>query len=196
MALFGVTKKKEDVVQIPVQQVMALRQQGYSNDQVIQALQGQGFKSSQIFDALSQADAAMAQQAQDNGANDAGSQQQGQQYGYGQGYAQQEAEPITMDKEQIEEVAEAIIDEKWKDFMKDATKAQQAIKINEDRLTRMEQDIKNLRENFESLHQGILGKISEYDQNLTNVGVEIKAMEKVFQKILPTFTENVNKLTR
>ena len=55
---------------------------------------------------------------------------------------------------------------------------------------------KNLKERFESLHKGVLGKITEYDQNLTNVGTEIKAMEKVFQNILPTFTENVNKLER
>ena len=43
MALFGGNKKKEDVAQIPLDQVMALRQQGYSNDQIIQSLQGQGF---------------------------------------------------------------------------------------------------------------------------------------------------------
>jgi len=41
-----------------------------------------------------------------------------------------------------------------------------------------------------------IGKISEYDKNITDVGVEIKAMEKVFQKVLPTFTENVNKIDR
>ena len=46
------------------------------------------------------------------------------------------------------------------------------------------------------MHKGILGKISEYDQNLVNVGTEIKAMEKVFEKILPSFTDNVQRLSR
>ena len=41
-----------------------------------------------------------------------------------------------------------------------------------------------------------MGKISQYDSNITDVGTEIKAMEKVFQKILPNLTENVNKLDR
>ena len=54
----------------------------------------------------------------------------------------------------------------------------------------------DIRADFETLHKGILGKVGEYDQNLTNLGAEIKAMEKVFSKILPTFTENVNELSR
>ena len=46
------------------------------------------------------------------------------------------------------------------------------------------------------LQQALVGKIGEYDQNILNVGMEIKAMEKVFQKVLPQFTENVNELSR
>lgn len=100
------------------------------------------------------------------------------------------------DKERIEEVAEAIIDEKWNDLLKDITKISEANNKMESRLVKIEQEISNLKQNFESLHRGVLGKISDYDKNLVNVGTEIKAMEKVFQKILPTFTENVNKLSR
>lgn len=101
-----------------------------------------------------------------------------------------------VDKERIEEVAEAIIDEKWNELLKDINKMIEWKEKTESRLLRIEQDITNLKANFESLHKGILGKISEYDQNLVDVGTEIKAMEKVFQKVLPTFTENVNKLSR
>jgi transcription termination factor NusB len=99
-------------------------------------------------------------------------------------------------KEQIEEIAEAIIDEKWNDLLKNINKISEWNHKTETRLTKIETEIKNLKENFDSLHKGILGKITEYDQNLVNVGTEIKAMEKVFQKILPTFTDNVNKLSR
>ena len=53
-----------------------------------------------------------------------------------------------------------------------------------------------VRKDFESLSQGVLGKIGDYDKNLTDLGVEIKAMERVFQKVLPSLTENVNKLER
>ncbi|HLC99104.1 MAG TPA: hypothetical protein VJC00_03800, partial [Candidatus Nanoarchaeia archaeon] len=49
---------------------------------------------------------------------------------------------------------------------------------------------------FDRLHEGVLGKIGEYDKGIVDIGVEIKALEKVFQKILPGFMENVNELSR
>ncbi len=114
-----------------------------------------------------------------------------------QGYDQQPAaEDNNGTEERIEEVAEAIIDEKWNELLKDINKMIEWKEKTESRLTIIEQNIQNLKSSFESLHKGVLGKISEYDQNLQEVGTDIKAMEKVFQKILPSFTENVNKLAR
>ena len=42
----------------------------------------------------------------------------------------------------------------------------------------------------------IVAKISDYDKNLLDVGTEIKAMEKVFQKVLPELTGSVSELSR
>mgnify|MGYP001564374217 FL=1 len=67
---------------------------------------------------------------------------------------------------------------------------------SEDRLAKIEQQIIDLRMTIDSLTKSIVSKISTYDQNITDVGTEIKAMEKVFQKVLPTLTESVNKLDR
>ncbi|MBI1969996.1 hypothetical protein HYS48_04850, partial [Candidatus Woesearchaeota archaeon] len=39
-------------------------------------------------------------------------------------------------------------------------------------------------------------KIGNYDQSIKDVSTEIRALEKVFQKILPGFVENVNELSR
>ena len=64
------------------------------------------------------------------------------------------------------------------------------------RISKVEQNIEDLRSSYDKLHQALIGKISEYDKNIINVGTEIKAMEKVFQKVLPTFTETVNELAR
>ena len=60
----------------------------------------------------------------------------------------------------------------------------------------MDQQIRDIASSLNNLQKSLIGKVSEYDKNLTNVGVEIKAMEKVFQKVLPSLTENVNKLER
>ncbi len=100
------------------------------------------------------------------------------------------------DKEKIEEIAEAIVEEKWKEKEKEITKI---IEWKDDavtQLTQLKQQIADLKSSFDSLHKGMLGKISEYDENLTNVGTEIKAMEKVFSKVLPSLTDSVNKMQR
>ena len=201
MALFGLGKKKEG--SRLNDQVAAMRQQGYGDDQIIQALQSHGHKSSEIYDAISQADipsgapsnvypeqypAGPAQSPQGN-------------YAYEQPPEQPAPPPEQFQQphdssERVEQIAEAIIDEKWNELVKDITKITESNKEMEARLIKAEAELQNLKENFENLHKGVLGKITDYDQNLVNVGTEIKAMERVFQKILPTFTDNVNRLSR
>ena len=58
MAIFGFGKKKEEEEPIapglPTEQVMALKQRGMSNDQIIPELERKGYSSNQIFSALNQ----------------------------------------------------------------------------------------------------------------------------------------------
>jgi len=173
------TQQTQQNPQDTLSMVMQLRQQGYSNDQIVQTLQQQGVNSTEILDALNQADLA--------------GQQYGQQY-----YDQPVVDPQSFGRqsERIEEVAEAIINEKWNELVKDINKIAEWKEQAENRLTRMEQEIVNIKQNFQNLHRGVLGKVQQYDQNIQNVGAEIKAMEKVFQDILPKFTENVNRMSR
>src|SRR3989338_517858 len=39
----------------PVEQVLMMKQQGYTNNQIVQTLQSQGYNTNQIFDAINQA---------------------------------------------------------------------------------------------------------------------------------------------
>lgn len=96
----------------------------------------------------------------------------------------------------IEEIAEAIIDEKWEEMTKNFNKINEWKEKTDGTISRMQQQMEDLAGSFDKLHKAIIGKIGEYDQNILNVGTEIKAMERVFQKILPTFTDNVNELGR
>ncbi len=98
--------------------------------------------------------------------------------------------------ERIEELVEAIIDEKWNEIVKSINKIADWKERTESKITKLEQQMEDLKASFEQLHQGILGKIGEYDKNLVNISAEIKAMDKVFQKVLPVMTENVNELSR
>lgn len=95
-----------------------------------------------------------------------------------------------------EELIEAIIDEKWNELVKDIAKIAEWKAQAESKISAMEQEIKDMRAQFDKLHQGVIGKIGEYDKHILDVGAEIQAMEKVFAKVLPVFTETVSELSR
>jgi len=95
-----------------------------------------------------------------------------------------------------EELIEAIIDEKWNDLLRDINKIIDWKNQTENKLVSITQEISDLRTEFDKLHQAIIGKIGDYDKNILDVGAEIQAMEKVFAKVLPLFTEKVSELSR
>lgn len=176
MALFGRKKKEEN---LDMQPDMRIPAQSYPN---------QGYGAYEDY-------------AQDYG------QSPQQPYPYPEQYGAEQQLPPAMgapppiypqqaDKEKIEEIAEEVVEEKWKEKEKEISKMIEWKDEVAAKITQIDQQIDDLKASFESLHKGILGKISEYDENLTNVGTEIKAMEQVFSKVLPSLTESVNKLQR
>jgi len=202
MAIFDFGKKKEKEVPVapgtPIDQVMALKQQGMGNDQIIPEMERQGYNSSQIFDALNQANisGAALEQPPAMGMPPTQNVPQDQPYSNPQQQLGQPPQQELMTKEQIEEIAEAIIDEKWKEFEHDIRIIIDWKDKTESRVAQVEQQVKDLTSSLSNMQKSLIGKISQYDSNITDVGTEIKAMEKVFQKILPSLTENVNKLDR
>jgi len=218
MALFTLSKKKKEepldfslpppepearAPSSPVEQVIMMKQQGYTNSQITQLLQSQGYTATQISDAINQGNLSgnFENTRQETGMSDYG------QSSYEQSYTQQPrpqnfqppheiSSPMTMDDERIQEVTEAIIEEKWQEFAGDMRRVIEWKDRSEDRIAKVEQQLIDLRLSIDSLTKSIMGKITSYDQNIMDVGTEIKAMEKVFQKVLPTLTENVNKLDR
>lgn len=276
MGLFDFGKKKEEPIRqprVPVDEVLRMRTQGLSSNQIVQALQRNGYQTHQIFDALSQSDlrvpAAMqglpgqtsqrqqpmqgmqsmqGAQGESSGAlgmppdlppigegnegmeNEAsitgpqspeelpgfGEDQQigqmpegnegdnvggsygavgaglGQQQG-GYGYGSYGGQDVSA---KVEEISEAIIEEKWQDLMKDFNKLLEWKSGVEQRMSVLEQRFSDMKNAFDSLQKGVVDKVSDYDKSVKDVGSEMKALEQVFQKIIPTLTENVNELSR
>ncbi|MBI4149900.1 hypothetical protein HY488_00690 [Candidatus Woesearchaeota archaeon] len=181
---------------IPVEQVIAMRSQGLSNNQIIQNLQRAGYSVDQINNAINQADIkegiVSTPFSMGAGAPPAFHTTQGM----GSTGAMGGMNEGKMTDERIQEIAEAIIDEKWTDLINNVNKILDWKDTTESRVARIEQAIQDMKSSFDRLHEGVLGKISEYDHGLQDIGTEIKALEKVFQKILPGFIENVNELSR
>lgn len=97
--------------------------------------------------------------------------------------------------DQLDQIAEAIIDEKWKQLKQYIEKIIDWKGKVESRIIAIEQNQKNLNEQIIGLQKSLVDKVQTYDRHITDVGTEIKAMEKVFQKIIPSLTENVNELS-
>ena len=195
MAIFGFGKKKvaeQQAPGMPLDQIMVLKQRGMSNEQIVSELEKQGYNSTQIFDALNQVNISGQGSGQVPGME---MPQQDIPQDIQVQESAQEPQP-EINKEQMEEMAEAIIDEKWKEFEDDIKVIIDWKEKTEAKINKFEQQLKDLSSGLNSLHKSLIEKISEYDKGITNVGTEIKAMEKVFQKILPSLTENVNRLDR
>ena len=199
MGLFGKKKAAEGVpTDVPTDRIIQMRQQGISNDQIISQLQQEGYNSSQIFDAMSQADIKGAAGGEVPPAPPGGPAPAEMPLPpEGMPPPMPEAMPSAgVDRTVIEEVAESIIDEKWEELMKNVDKIVEWKESTEEKLTKMDQKIGDLKERFEALHQGVLAKVSEYDKGIKEVGTDVRAMESVFKKVLPTFTANVGELSR
>lgn len=162
---------------LPIDQVRAFKQQGLSNDQIIQSLQRDGFTSAQIFEALNQVEMGSSSPTSRPPVPPA-------------------PQPQSAQGVSTEELVEAIIDEKWNELVKDITAIIEWKNQAQSVIASLQQQINDLKDQFDKVHQALIGKINEYDKNILDVGAEVKAMEKVFSKVLPVFTENVAQLTK
>jgi hypothetical protein len=222
VALFGRKKRVEEEVPAPplmgtpTNLVLQMRQQGLTDNQIVQSLQKEGYTSTQIFDALSQADIKKtiqpAEQQPPGPEAPPGYPQQAPMQGEmmprqapapmpqpapmpGEPMPRQAPAP-GVSREQIEEVAETIVEEKWTEIEKGINKIITWKEDTEEKIIKIEADIANLSKRFSELHTGVLGKISGYEKGIRDVGTEVKAMQEVFKKTLPKFTENVAALER
>ncbi|MFQ5620816.1 MAG: hypothetical protein ACE5FT_03160 [Candidatus Nanoarchaeia archaeon] len=187
MAVFDFLKKPAKVPKpavaatTPVDYVRTMRSQGYADQQIVEALRAQKYPESAINDAMKQSqiktpgpEPSTPALLQDAPKLEKGDANQGQ----------------------FEEIAEAIVQEKWEEIKASVEKRKEWEDETAQDLVKLKRQVKDLKADLENLHKAIVSKISDYDQNLLSVGTEIKAMEKVFQKILPDLTKSVGELSR
>lgn len=193
---------------IPTDKVLQMRKAGLSNNQIIQNLQREGYTQNQIFDAMNQAEAKIGvEQAMpttmefDRPSNPMSFGQPQSRGGPQMPSDQPTMQSSGMDISQMnsvstEELVEALIDEKWNELVRSLNKIIEWKEKANSKIDKMEQGFLDMQKNFDNLHKAVVGKIGEYDKHILDVGAEIQAMEKVFQKVLPTFTDNVRELSR
>ncbi|MBD3203292.1 hypothetical protein GF327_03295 [Candidatus Woesearchaeota archaeon] len=186
----------------PINLIRSMKQQGLSNRDIIQNLTRQGFSNTQIFDALNHIDTKNAVESSPTSLTsyppnfENNNKQNVQSSPPPPSFQAEATNNMTNFNPKTEELIETIIDEKWEELIKDINKVIDWKNRSERRIQELEVQVKNLKKSFEDLHNAVIGKVSEYDKHILDVGSEIKAMEKVFSKVLPRFTENVHELSR
>jgi len=162
----------------PIQEILQLRSQGLADAVIMDELVQRGYTADQAHMALSQAEAPMPEPVQ--------------RYAPPMHTAHAESGNVY---ERIEEITENIIDEKWDELIAEVRKIIEWKESVEAKQMKIMNDLEKLKEDFTVLHQGVLGRLQEYDGRMRDVGVELKAVGKVFKDVIPTFVENVKELS-
>jgi len=194
--------------QLPVAQVRMMQAQGMDNNHIIQALQRDGYTAKEVFEALNQASLQPTGTTRPKKPTEHEQTKQGETMNQPTSYppppqhstttssTTATSTPSPNSSVSTEELIEAIIDEKWNELVKDISMIIEWKNQAQATIASIEQQFTDLKDQFDKLHQALIAKIGEYDKNILDVGSEVKAMEKVFSKVLPVFTENITELSR
>ena len=168
----------------PLQEVQQLRTQGLTDSLIVQELSKKGYPPQEIRSALSQVD----------NTPQAPAQPEVQQQPSAPENPQSNA-PDSNIYERIEEITENIIDEKWEELIGEVRKIIEWKSKVEEKQNKIQHDLDKMKEDFKVLHQGVLGKLEDYDTKMRDVGTELKAVGKVFKDVVPEFVDNVKELS-
>ncbi len=211
---------------IPTNKAIQLQKEGKSNTDIIQSLQGKGYSFQQISEALNQAQAkstvenAPVQEAapgelqpsviyseentskpeavptappQPSDISMAGEYVSQASAGQPSVYPQPSMGPSTED---IEEITESVIHEKWQKMMEDFGDLLAWKENITNDLAAVKQELMRQENRYENLQSSVIGKVREYDKSVSDVGTEIKAMGKLLSNIIKPLTTNVKELEK
>ncbi len=193
-----------------IEQVMQLMEQGYQGNEIMAKLQEQGFSNTEVQEALAQAQTKASVESAETMIPPPPpmphmqpsllNREQPRSIDFTP--PRQEVQSPTMEissrdmEEKIEEVAEAIIDEKWQQALQDIGDLSSWKEKMKTEILSIKQEVLRIENRFESMQQAILGRVKEYDKQVEDVGTDVKAIEKLLQSILKPLSDNVKELKR
>ena len=103
--------------------------------------------------------------------------------------------PSRQNIEQIEEIAESIIEEKWNELNASVGNLNVWREKTSAEIEAIKQEILRIRHGFENLNNAIVGRVDEYGKGVGDLGIEIKALNKIMEKIIQPLSSNVKELS-
>ncbi len=98
--------------------------------------------------------------------------------------------------EEIQSLVEEVIDERWKEFLSTIGDITMWKVQMSDEQEAIKQEILRQQSRIDSLQSAVLGKVEEYSTGVKEIGLEMKALEKVFEKILEPLSSNIKELNK
>lgn len=98
--------------------------------------------------------------------------------------------------EDIEEITESVIEEKWQRMMNEFGDMLAWKEKTSNDLDAIKQELMRVENRFENLQNSVVGKVKEYGQGVSDVSIEIKALGKLLSNIITPLTSNVKELER
>ena len=209
--------------EIPTEKVLDMQKQGLGNQEIISNLQNMGYKHEQIASAMDQVAVkneisnmgppeqspinndvplALMNAPAPSGTQDEPMAQENyyQQPNYtapednSSTFAPEPLERASYDA--IEEIAESIIKEKWSEMVSNVGDITQWKEKTDMELESVKQELIRTQQKFEDLQNALIGKVSEYSEGIIHLGTEMKALERVLEKILAPLTKSVKDLQK
>jgi len=109
---------------------------------------------------------------------------------------QQSFQQPQVSSDYVQKIIEEVIEEKWDDMISKIGDIRLWRDKTDGEITAIKQEILRTQNHFANLQKAVLGKVSEYNENIININTEMKSLEKVFEKILQPMTENIKELSR
>jgi|SRR3989344_123103 len=190
--------------------ISELKKTGRSNSEIIENLKKEGHKPQEIYDAMSRSqensydDLTPPTPSEEMGGSEQGFDDdvQSQMMPETRNFIQPQKFPAPsripgrQSIEDIEEIAESIINEKIDELNININDFNMWKEKTTTEIEAVKQEILRIRNHLENLQTSMLGKVEDYRKSITDVNIEIKTLSKVMEKILQPLTENVKELSR
>ncbi|MCL6500586.1 MAG: hypothetical protein K6T16_00945 [Candidatus Pacearchaeota archaeon] len=96
--------------------------------------------------------------------------------------------------EGMEELAEEIISEKWREFVEQVGDIGEFKRYIEARMNSVEERIKRMEMAFDKLQAAMMERVESYGRGIRSLGTEVQALEGAFSKIVEPLTSSVKEL--
>jgi len=95
---------------------------------------------------------------------------------------------------QMQEIAESIVEEKWEDFISKTGDINLWKETINNDIEAIKQEVLRTKERFNNLQNILIGKVTDYNKSVLELNSEMKSLEQVMQKIIEPLTTNVKEL--